>query len=732
MDIDFHYHATYVAARFAGYTDQEALVIGTSAQMIDEAARDVLVTSGKPGDWSLQVTACPNEFEIRDSATGATVHTYRPLMSFQKKGDVGSSAADTLASIWPVFHFMPGNFDPSEGNALPAIERKLPHKYARHAKGSRLTCRSHRWIKRTYSGESHKSLFQGVEGAREKSKWLTRPHSPMAIALINNTTDLVHTPDNEIAKHGLAHHLAGVTMHVFIDTWAHQDFVGQASASMNDAGNFRVGFLPRTAAFPTLEGTTKPAGDSLGVTFEDGDHGFLGRSVGVPGEEKNLYVGHGRVGVWPDHSALVWEYQPAWQEAPLIRVNPHEYVDAFAHMVWALYCIKNNLQYEPFDITAASIAKLCTHIGGVEPRDFQRAFDIIADGAGRAASKKDDVWDDSVRDVAGRKWIAFATERFPGEAVTTDWVPGASDWVNQVVEVYLANKKQEGARRGDWLTIEQFGRLDYFKFNLAAKHHYRFVKFTLMAFGLKLIGDWPDGSASADDLSNIARAGAQGWYGELMQALDEVQRKTTNGELNIGMKVLADEIALGVQSLAMSEVERIDAVLARLRGVETAVATQAAWSYGILDKDGDITSSTVRLTGADALKRVKKFIARLEELRPQAATEGRTAIFEPRAEGGDAGVSQLISLEDWIKASYVLFARRASDKELVAIDSAYTSLLRLVPQRALSAKEKPAHAAARRVVGACDAWLVAGRGDQARRPAITALRASVMAGLPGA
>ena len=43
MDIDFHYHATYVAARFAGFSASEAETIGSAAQMIDENSNHVLI-----------------------------------------------------------------------------------------------------------------------------------------------------------------------------------------------------------------------------------------------------------------------------------------------------------------------------------------------------------------------------------------------------------------------------------------------------------------------------------------------------------------------------------------------------------------------------------------------------------------------------------------------------------------------------------------------------------------
>jgi hypothetical protein len=62
MDIDFHYFATYVASRFAGYSKDQSKIISSSAQMIDENARHNLL--GKPGDTT-GVRGVPDDFEIR-------------------------------------------------------------------------------------------------------------------------------------------------------------------------------------------------------------------------------------------------------------------------------------------------------------------------------------------------------------------------------------------------------------------------------------------------------------------------------------------------------------------------------------------------------------------------------------------------------------------------------------------------------------------------------------------
>jgi len=108
MDIDFHYYATYVAARFAGYPAQDALTMAISAQMIDENARHVVK---QDVDWfTYGIKGVPDDFELRHQANGPAVHTYRVQQTFQGLSDIGTSSRDTLSSIWTVYHFLPGNF----------------------------------------------------------------------------------------------------------------------------------------------------------------------------------------------------------------------------------------------------------------------------------------------------------------------------------------------------------------------------------------------------------------------------------------------------------------------------------------------------------------------------------------------------------------------------------------------------------------------------------------------
>lgn len=510
MDIDFHDYATYVAARFAGYAPKQALTIATSAQMIDENGRHVLV-DGSVGKTT-GVMGVPDDFEIRAEPAGPALHTYRVQMTFQGLGDIGTSSNDSVAAIWPVYHFLPGNFEPAHGLSATVVPSETLHVAERRGPA---TFKSNRWAKRTWGGTS------GVNDVARKFRWMCRPHSPLAVGIVNNATDLVMDPTSPVSTHALEHYLVGVTMHVFIDTWAHQDFVGPASQAINSvSGVPSIGLLPggrRTP--PTLVGATDPAtlvtvplAQSEWKETAQGYNWIAGRGItSSSAEEKNIYVGHGQVGHWPDHSALIWKYKPSGSAEPVTRANPYVYFDAFVHMVWAMHCIRTRKQYVPFDVTESNLGTLCQELG-LQRDQLRAVYELFTTKRSAWGSQDDpdvpgsitDIWDRDI-DSVGLDWQAAIRERFgfgEGEPVPPSWVPGASDWVKDALGAHQRNQglvKAKTARSGNWFSVAQFTEHPFFRFNLAAKCQFRFVKQQLLAFNESRLGAWPDGAAYADD-----------------------------------------------------------------------------------------------------------------------------------------------------------------------------------------------------------------------------------------
>ena len=86
MQKDFHYYATYCAAYIAGYTHEESLAIGYSAQFVDCCSRTLLTKLNGP-------------------KSAATTQLQMEMMD-AKLDPVG---LQNITRIWASFHFLPGD-----------------------------------------------------------------------------------------------------------------------------------------------------------------------------------------------------------------------------------------------------------------------------------------------------------------------------------------------------------------------------------------------------------------------------------------------------------------------------------------------------------------------------------------------------------------------------------------------------------------------------------------------
>jgi hypothetical protein len=550
MDIDFHYFATYAAARFAGLDGRRALTIATSAQMIDENALGVVGGSGDNLTWNYF-----RKIPIKAHDKGPTLLDYQLIQSFQSVADIPTNDKIAYKSYWPVFHFLPGNFKPR--NVDPRFESPL-------------------WTPRTFSSQCEKH----TQHRDDYFKWLTRPYSPMAIALINNCRALVHDAQSDINKFGLADYLIGVTMHVFIDTWAHQDFVGYTSKLINGANGE-----------PTFRYENYPDAKE-GKWDGSGKVGAVARW-----NEASAWLGHGPVGHWPDHSAVIFDYTPGWSARPITRNNPAEYESAFVNMVHAMRCIVNNEPYLPISRDEAlrripvgplfnqqnlnKIKGLISYRRNPDGGIVGASIPKIKIPTGRDIATlwtKYDAWDKNMY-FFNSVWINTLIDIFQevgdnlNDFPLTHWVPGKSEWVDQA----------NSATKKSWLTPSEFLSLDYFKFNVAAKFHYRFVEQQLKAFGEELIGDWPVGFAYANDLSALEGAGSvvNKEKTDILGKLRDLQRTVVKSDVREGLTVLIGEVQLadsGTEARAILH-----------RGLSLVDARERSWSYGLITNDGNIS-----------------------------------------------------------------------------------------------------------------------------------------------
>jgi hypothetical protein len=681
MDIDFHYHATYAAARFAGYSGREALVIAASAQMIDENARNVMTEVSSKHLPTLagfkDISGARNDIAIR-APDGSKLHTFRAQITFQLLLDIGTNSLDTTNSIWPVYHFLPGNFVP---NTSPTQSDQAADLITVRARDGQGTMQSPRWSRRSFTGSS-----PGASRVQKFFGWLCRPHSPMAIGLVNNCTDLVHDPTSQVAKHNLALHMAGVTMHVFVDTWAHQDFVGPAVREINGRENKpQIGWVPSDShhTLPTITGQPDlPPGVTL-ATHKDG----WGADTAPDVTFDRLNVGHGQVGHWPDHSSLIWQYKPMWSSAAILRNNPWAYFDAFVHMVYALYCIRNNTQYQPFNVTKNTLRQLCSiSAEGNNPSPLtQEGLKIIAwllwrkrdpwgpnpgddyhelpDNLKTKAPITGDWWDKAMW-ANGRIWrskqeqLGFGTVNVP-----PDWNPGHSAWIGNVYQTV----KYDEQTKERWVTDGEFQALNYFKFNVAAKMHYRYVKQQLRAFGQELLGHWADGDVYVDDFDRVVapRIYVLGvpWRQAILDLLDKHQKATKKQDLSEGLAILAAEINLAP---TLADAVRLLYVAVGSADEWRAVAgpnETRNWAYGFeIQKNGNIKSS-------DRSKSIRDLITKLEKAAGEADLTQRSGATLPTP-------------STWLEYSNITFKSRSS--ELKIIDKALSDLHKQLELRGLT------------------------------------------------
>jgi hypothetical protein len=222
VQIDFHHATTYVLARLAGFTHEQADVIGYSAEYVDDATNDGLI-----------------RFD-----NGAL---YNRIASAHKMLDYDNLVELKNHLAWIPFHFLPGN------GGLPA-------------------------------GQSPDGGFS--------QKLICRPDSPVARDML---ALCIRRQSDPAPLERL-----GITMHVYVDTWAHQGFAG-VSHEVNRAKNL-------LGAEPGLFGRVSAHLQSMVVG-------------------NVLPLGHGAVLSCPDRPYLTWTYENYAGEA-VVRDNTSDFMIA--------------------------------------------------------------------------------------------------------------------------------------------------------------------------------------------------------------------------------------------------------------------------------------------------------------------------------------------------------------------------------------------------------------------
>ncbi len=140
----------------------------------------------------------------------------------------------------------------------------------------------------------------------------------------------------ELAKNNTLQ-AVGIAMHVLADTWAHANFAGTPSFVINNTDNYFDELIPTDNGFKRrhIEFGHNPAAK------ENPEKGEYTASIYQASENSIMNLGHGRAGHLPDYSFIRYAYVPAWNDYyEIIKDNPHDYLHAFAQMVYALQYLR--------------------------------------------------------------------------------------------------------------------------------------------------------------------------------------------------------------------------------------------------------------------------------------------------------------------------------------------------------------------------------------------------------
>ncbi len=272
MQIDGHHTGTYIAARLAGFSHPEADIISYAAQYVDDAIND----------GPIRFANSPYMY-----ARIASAHS---MIDYNNLIEVNNHLA------WIPFHFLPGNYTPSDGRS-PAVS--------------------------------------------EMQKLICRPDSPIARDMLRMA---LRDRDQPRALHRL-----GIAMHVYADTFAHQGFIGAMSQG-NRASNVTSGDAVNDQRIrsSTKKGLLETIQRNVKALIQ-----LIVTSVKIAYKEhRSLFkfwhdffsgnpLGHAEVDVFPDLPYLQWQYTD-WTGKLIVRNNPADYLHAFNMMTKAMQAWRAN------------------------------------------------------------------------------------------------------------------------------------------------------------------------------------------------------------------------------------------------------------------------------------------------------------------------------------------------------------------------------------------------------
>jgi hypothetical protein len=295
MNLDFHYYATYLAAHYAGFTKEQALVIARSAQLVDDLDLDFLQ----------YYNLCEPNIKPYQQPT-----TSMPMIEltgyYVQEAEWEAYQMKKFTDVWMGFHFPPGNINGQ----------------------------------RVYNGARERKNMNWTMEKDELEKF-------RLLCLPCSSTVKEYTEDLKKWKGSpFFLQLLGIRMHILADSWAHSGFLGLPLMSANDILMERGIYIEKEGEWCRASLTLKK--DNL----EKLEFSSTPTAVCPP---KKIwtgisYLGHGRAGSIPDYGCLKFKYIPFYNsesDSPeLIRDNTQLFAKAFHQMVYAMECVRDGKEFD--------------------------------------------------------------------------------------------------------------------------------------------------------------------------------------------------------------------------------------------------------------------------------------------------------------------------------------------------------------------------------------------------
>ncbi|MEY8353900.1 DUF6765 family protein [Lachnospiraceae bacterium 54-53] len=304
MNLDFHYYATYLAACYARFSPEQALVIARSAQMVDDLTLDFLDTyhlRDKTQPVDRQAVTCMSMAELGSYFLQSVPWTNRQMQRF--------------VEVWMAFHFPPGN-DKGQIRYEGAAEQK-----------------NMGWVMQKEELEAFRLLCLPCSGTikayiDDLRRWKKEPFFLQ---------------------------LLGIRMHILADSWAHSGFLGIPLMSANEI------FMEK-GVYVDVKGQWCRAAlnDNRKLVIKDNletlEFATTPQAVLPTGKLWTgiSYLAHARIGSLADYGAVRFKYSPFYRSGSaspeLVRDNTRMFAKAFHQMVYAMNCVLNETDFEPVNI----------------------------------------------------------------------------------------------------------------------------------------------------------------------------------------------------------------------------------------------------------------------------------------------------------------------------------------------------------------------------------------------